>query len=187
MPPSIRLRALLSPYQGILPYSGGLLSSNTCIHPPLPADPAPPWPLAPPLESAEARRLRAFWPVSRTPPELRLAPEVDIITWAWEILSGSSCAWLEITSCKMFKKPGFSLKDCGVGGSWDVIPMARSGFVGFVGRKERIWPLAPSFGNTYYLQTGMWVKNPQALSSSSHNLLYMGGLPVWTVNEPGLL
>lgn len=53
-------KRVFSPYHGILPKSGGLLSSKTCIHPPLPAEPTPPCPLDPPLESALARRRLAF-------------------------------------------------------------------------------------------------------------------------------
>jgi len=53
----------------------------------------------------------------------------------------------------MFKKPRFSLKDSGVGGNLDVIPMGTLGFVGFDGRRDRIWlsPEADSFGMTYYI------------------------------------
>ena len=54
----------------------------------------------------------------------------------------------------MFRKPGFSLKDSGVGGNLDVIPMGTLGFVGFEGKRERMWlwlsPEAASFGKTYY-------------------------------------
>lgn len=60
-----------------------------------------------------------------------------------------------MTSCRMFRKPGFSLKDCGVGGSWDVNPMASSGREGFEGRRERTWPLEPSLGKMYCLEIGM--------------------------------
>lgn len=71
------------PYHGILPYSGGRRLSATWIQPPRPADPAPPCPLAPPLESpVSLRRLRPRWPVNNTPPELRFAPDVDTITCA---------------------------------------------------------------------------------------------------------
>lgn len=51
----------------------------------------------------------------------------------------------------MFRKPGFSLRDSGVGGSLDVIPMADSGFLGFEGRRDKIWlsPWTPSLGKMY--------------------------------------
>lgn len=53
----------------------------------------------------------------------------------------------------MLKKPGFSLKDSGVGGNLDVIPIGTLGFVGFDGRRDRTWlsPEAASFGKTYYI------------------------------------
>lgn len=52
----------------------------------------------------------------------------------------------------MFRKPGFSLKDSGVGGNLDVIPMGTLEFFGFDGRRERMWlsPWAASLGKTYY-------------------------------------
>lgn len=45
------------------------------------------------------------------------------------------------------------MKDSGVGGNLDVIPMGTLGFVGFDGRRDRIWlsPEADSFGMTYYI------------------------------------
>lgn len=38
----------------------------------------------------------------------------------------------------MLRKPGLSLKDSGVGGSLDVIPMADSGLLGFEGRRDNM-------------------------------------------------
>lgn len=69
------------------------------------------------------------------------------------MLSGSSCACFEITSCRIFKNPGFSLKDSGAGGNLDVIPMGTLGFVGLDGKRDKRWlsPETASFGKTYYM------------------------------------
>lgn len=44
------------------------------------------------------------------------------------------------------------MKDSGVGGSLLVVPIARLGFVGSFGRRDKtwLWPFDFSFGNTYY-------------------------------------
>lgn len=74
------------------------------------------------------------------------------MTCAWDMASGSSCACSERTSCNVFKKVGFSVKDSGVGGSLVVTPIARSGFGGSDGNSDRRWfSLGDfSFGNTYW-------------------------------------
>lgn len=125
-------------YHGIRPYSGGRRSSDRCIHPPLPADPAPPCPLDPLVMSTSPRRFRGREPGMRTPPDAILAPDVDAITWACEIASGSSCPYFVRTSCRISRNLGFSRKESVVGGSFEVIPIDRSGLGGSDGRSDRM-------------------------------------------------
>lgn len=75
------------------------------------------------------------------------------------MLIGSSCACFEITSCRIFRNPGFSLKVSGVGGSCDATPIARLWLVGCDGRRDKTWllPLAASLGKTYYITKQTWV------------------------------
>lgn len=49
---------------------------------------------------------------------------------------------------------GFSRSESVVGGSFDVIPIARFALAGLVGKRDKIWdPDAPSLGNTYYVKS----------------------------------
>ena len=50
---------------------------------------------------------------------------------------GSSWACLAKTECRIDRNLGFSRRESGVGGSWDVEPMARSAFGGEVDRRVR--------------------------------------------------
>lgn len=56
-----------------------------------------------------------------------------------------------MTSSSIFRKSGFSAKESGVGGSLVVVPIARLGFVGSVGRSDSMWLWLEDFpsGNTY--------------------------------------
>ena len=70
---------------------------------------------------------------------LRRGPEEEARDWAWEIRKGSWEAWVERTEERMGRKEGFSVKEDGVGGRDVVVPIAREGFGGVVGRRDKVW------------------------------------------------
>lgn len=73
------------------------------------------------------------------------------MAWAWDITLASWWACWARTECKILKKLGFSLRESGVGGSRLVVPIARVGLGGVVGRRVRIWLfMVRGSGKTYW-------------------------------------
>ena len=81
-------------------------------------------------------------------PEPRLEPPEEAMARAWDIISGSWWAWIPMTVCTISKKRWFSFTEAGVGGIAVVVPIARSGFGGSVGRRERMWDLCREAGSS---------------------------------------
>ena len=147
--PSTSRLPKISSGSGIRPKSGGCRSSYTCMYPPLPAPPAPPWLLAPPAPSPPVPppppygvpRLFCLWLGKKAPPEPRLDPEVEAMACACDITFGSWVALSAITDWRMSRNLWFSVKESGVGGRAVVVPMAISGLGGNEERRESVWPL----------------------------------------------
>jgi hypothetical protein len=77
-------------------------------------------------------------------------PDVDAKAIACDCTHGSSAAWLLRTSWRMERKRGFSVREVGLGGSWEVVPTERFWEGGDVGRKVKMCEeVAAGFGRTY--------------------------------------
>lgn len=80
------------------------------------------------------------------PPEPNAEPDVDANAAACDWSPGSSAACLERTSSRREIKRGFSVKESGVGGIWEVVPIERAGDGGDVRRRVRMCEVAGGFG-----------------------------------------
>jgi hypothetical protein len=72
------------------------------------------------------------------PPEPKAEPEVDANAAAWDWIPGSEAAWSFRTDWRRKRKWGFSVRESGVGGILEVVPIERLGEGGEVGRRERM-------------------------------------------------
>jgi len=69
-------------------------------------------------------------------------PPAEAMAWAWDFTRGSWIAYMLRMVWRMPVKVWFSLKDCGVGGIWVVVPTAREGVGGEFGRSESVCELS---------------------------------------------
>lgn len=78
--------------------------------------------------------------MKKTPPDPKFDPDVEAITCACDITSGSLCACSAMTESTVLRKLRFSEKESGTGGSLEVVPMDSSWAGGSVGRRDRVYP-----------------------------------------------
>lgn len=71
------------------------------------------------------------------PPDPKEEPAVEANALAWEITTGSWVAWVARVAWRSSRKWGFGVKVWGVGGRVVVVPRAREGVGGVVGRRLR--------------------------------------------------
>jgi len=76
-------------------------------------------------------------------------PAVTAYAAACACTDGSSIAYLARTESRIRRKLGFPVKEEGVGGMAVVVPIARAGLGGLVGRRERMLMLLFSEGKVY--------------------------------------
>lgn len=86
------------------------------------------------------------------PPEPSAEPEVEANARACDCAPGSEAAWAESTAERMVRKCGLVVRESGVGGRAVVVPMARDGVGGVVGRRVRRWEVVGAWGlgKTYW-------------------------------------
>lgn len=85
------------------------------------------------------------------PPEPNADPDVEANAAAWDCIPGSEAACFDRISSRIERKRGFSVRESGVGGILEVVPMDRDWEVGDVGRRVRMCEVDGDigFGKTY--------------------------------------